>query len=531
MELYKHQREAFDKFKDSNEIALFFEQGCGKSATALKIAEYKYKQGMVEQLLVIAPNDVHHQWAYEQVPLWLECPHTVECFFGRGGKAKFYEPNEEGKLAVAAVNIDTFSLPDKWKQIAEWARARPTMIVLDEATSIKNFESNRTQRIMTCFNNITRRGKAIMHSEKHPNCLARCVLTGTPVTNGPMDLWSIMEFVRPNFFNRNWYDFRQYYGMFSKLSVGTASGMRQVSVMLNEQTWRSVKLCKDYATAWQVFGVTQDTYFTVQSQDKFDGPYKHADELKEILQTTAMFKKIQECIDMPEQVFIVKTLQMNKEQQAAYKDMALSQAAEYEGRVATALNKLTMATRLQQISSGFLQDKSYGENFDPDQDIKPEEVVWLGKTNPKLEALKRDIDESAKPVIVLTRYSAEAAKIYDMLKDEYSTLLYTGWKKTGKLDDFKEGKYDVLVANLQCVAYGFNLQNSCSMLYYSNSFSMELREQSQARIFRSGQKNVCKYVDYCFEGTIDETILKALKRKKSMLEWFREEEQEAAMKK
>ena len=113
-----------------------------------------------------------------------------------------------------------------------------------------------------------------------------------------------------------------------------------------------------------------------------------------------------------------------------------------------------------------------------------------------------------------------------MLKDDYNTLLYTGWKKTGKLDDFKEGKYEVLVANLQCIAYGFNLQNSCSMLYYSNSFSMELREQSQARIFRSGQKNVCKYVDYCFEGTVDETIMKALKRKKDMLEWFREEEQQ-----
>ena len=71
-DLYLHQKEAFEKFKDSNEIALFFEQGCGKSATALKIAEYKFDTGQIKQILVIAPNDVHHQWAYEQIPLWFK---------------------------------------------------------------------------------------------------------------------------------------------------------------------------------------------------------------------------------------------------------------------------------------------------------------------------------------------------------------------------------------------------------------------------------------------------------------------------
>ena len=101
-------------------------------------------------------------------------------------------------------------------------------------------------------------------------------------------------------------------------------------------------------------------------------------------------------------------------------------------------------------------------------------------------------------------------------------MLYTGWKKTGTIDDFKEGKYDILVANTSCIAYGFNLQRSHTILYYSNTFSMELREQSQARIFRSGQKSTCKYVDYVFDNTIDTKILAALKAKKNMLEYFRE---------
>ena len=235
-----------------------------------------------------------------------------------------------------------------------------------------------------------------------------------------------------------------------------------------------------------------------------------------------MFKKITDCIDMPEQVFITRTLTMNNEQSAAYRQMLTDQAAEYEGRITTALNKLTMATRLQQISSGFIYDKTFLADTDLDRDLLPDEVVWLGKTNPKIDALIRDIDESDKPVIVMTRYTAEADKIYSILKDQYSVMLYTGWKKTGTIDDFKEGKYDILVANTSCIAYGFNLQISHTILYYSNTFSMELREQSQARIFRSGQKSTCKYVDYVFDNTIDTKILTALKTKKNMLEYFRE---------
>ena len=420
------------------------------------------------------------------------------------------------------MNIDTFSLNDKWKPIVEWARAKPTMIILDEATCIKNVESNRTQRLLTCFNDIVKSGRAVRSSTKLDNCKVRCVLTGTPVTNGPMDLWSIMEFVKPSFFGVNWFGFKQYYGMFTKMSVSGAAGFRQISVLLNENTWRSIKLCRDYQMAYQVFGVSQDTYFTIQSQDTYQGPYKNAQELRQKLQSTAMFKKIKDCIDMPDQVFIERTMHLNKEQAEAYKDLQSQMITQYEGVTVTALNKLTMATKLQQVSSGFLYNSNV--ELDEDSDLTPDQVVWLGKSNPKLDMLLDDVAENDRPLIILTRYSAEAAKIYDLLKDNYNVLLYTGWKKTGTLDDFKEGNYDILVANIRCIAFGFNLQISHTTLYYSNTFSMELREQSQSRTFRAGQKEVCKYIDYTNLGTIDEKIIKALRHKKSMLEYFRTED-------
>jgi SNF2 family DNA or RNA helicase len=261
---------------------------------------------------------------------------------------------------------------------------------------------------------------------------------------------------------------------------------------------------------------------TVHSQDHFEGPYKHCEELKEQLSAVASFCKLAECVDMPEQTYITRTLSMTPEIAGCYRSMKKEQQVVYNDHLATALTKLAAATRLQQISSGFI----YGRDLsaEDEEDIMPDEVTWIGGTNPKMEAVKRDVDESDKPVIILTRYTAEASRLYDEFKDKYSTLLYTGWKKTGTIDEFKAGKYDVLIANTACIARGFNLQNSHTVIFYSNTFSMELRQQAEFRTYRIGQKEVCKYVDYMYEGTIDEDIVRALQMKKNMLEYFREQE-------
>lgn len=516
-----HQREALDKFADSSEIALFFEMGCGKTATTLWLAQEKYNKGEIDSVLVIAPNDVHRQWFDEQIPDWVTVPFESQCIGGRGGAKEMIEFNDNDKLKFVCVNVDTFSQPHKWEAIVDWSNEHNCMIVLDEATSIKNVDSKRTQRILYEFNLIQKRGKTIVSSQKvNPY---RVVLTGTPVTNGPMDLWSIMEFVKPNFFGRNWYSFKKHYGMFTRLAVTNAAGQaREIDVLLNDKTWQGIKFCKSYDEAFTLFGCSQDTYFTVQTQDKFEGPYKHADELREQLQAVAVFKKLTDCVDMPPRNFIVRNLTMSPEQAACYKSMRNQQLAYYSDHQATALNKLTMATRLQQISSGFICDKDY-EPDDEEADLTPDEIVWIGKSNPKLDALMRDLDECDKPVIILTRYSAEASKIYDLCKDKYNTCLMTGWKRIGTIEDFKEGKYDVMVANTTVIARGFNLQRSHTILFYSNTFSMELRQQAEFRTFRTGQKNACQYIDYIYDGTIDETIINSLTMKKNLLEFFREQ--------
>lgn len=541
---FGHQKEAIDRYKDKDDIALFFEMGCGKSFTTLQIAQEKFKAGQIKGLLVIAPNDVHRQWYDELVfgvdkdhdgVMWqeLQINFEAQCFGGRGGQKELYPFIYPDTFKFVSVNVDTFSQPHKWEEIVNWANSSDYMIAIDEATVIKNPTSKRSQRLLYEFNDIKKHGKSIVSSIK--KCPVRAVLTGTPVTNGPMDLWSIMEFVHPNYFNRNYYSFRAYYGMFTKLAVETGYGQRNVDVLLTEKTWRAIHDSKDFTEAACLFGCSEDTYMTIKHQDKFIGPYKHADELKELLKPVATFKKLTDCVDMPSVQYIERKVGMSDAQQAVYSSMQKDLLAQYGDHVTTAANKLIVSLRLQQISSGFIMgQKALAEDEwdfssltdNPEavdtKDLMPNEVVWIGDTNPKLDALMRDVAECDKPLLILTRYSAEAAKIFELCQKEgYRTGLFTGWKVVGGIDAFKNGELDILVANSSKISRGFNLQIAHTTLFYSNTFSMETRQQAEFRTFRMGQQHPCLYIDYT-SSKIDDMINTALKMKKGLLEYIRE---------
>jgi SNF2 family DNA or RNA helicase len=537
-EYYPHQREAIERFRDSSEAALFMEMGTGKSATVLAIVASQFRSKKLDALLVIAPNDVHRQWAIEQIPEWLDVPFDIQCLFGRGGAKEAYPFDENPDvLQVVCVNIDTFSTPSKWQDIVDWANSRRTFIVLDEATVIKNISAKRTQRILYAFNDVTHKGKQILSSQV--KSAGRAVLTGTPVTNGPMDLWAIMEFLRPNYFGRNWYSFQAHFGMFTRMDVNG----RAINIPLNEDTWKAIKGINSFSEARGIFGCSEDTFNTVHSQDVYEGPYKHADELKQLIMPIAYFKQLKECTELPEQLYNQRLLKMSPEQQTCYDSMCAELLAEYNGRQATALNKMTAIIRLQQISSGFIFDKDFDVTLDgsdedhahgtgdivarlyglvEERDITPDDKIqWIGTSNPKLDALYRDIDESVKPVIIITRFSAEAARIFGDLSARMSCCLMTGWKRVGSIEEFKEGKYQVMVANGNVLRFGFNLQNSNNMLFYSNTFSLETRLQTEGRIFRLGQENTCLYTDYLNEDSVDEKIVSALKLKRNLLDYIR----------
>lgn len=523
---YEHQEETFERFKDATEMGIFFEQGLGKSAVSLRIAAHKFKKGDIDACLIVAPNGVHKQWFIEQVPLWLDyyqCRYEAQLLGGKAGKNSrpFRDPKA---LQVVCVNIDTFSTPKKWEEIALWANYKKTFIILDEATTIKSVKSQRTQRMLYAFNTVHRRGKAILASI--PKSVARAVLTGTPTTEGPFDLWAIFEFLRPNYFKRNYYSFQNHYGLFYTMVVESMGDdgkpvLRSFPSLIKEPVWEQIRSCKSYGEAFANFGVTEDTYRDVVSQERYSGPYRHADELKAAIAPVSVFKTLEECVDMPGKNYERKILDMNPEQARMYREMEDELLTQYGTYESSAASRLIAYIRLQQITSGFL---SATKIVDEETDIIPSrELIWIGNTNPKLEQMYSLIETETPvcPVIVITRFSAEAARIYDDLYKKMPCMLYTGWKKVGNMEDFQAGKFDVLIANERAISRGFNLQISHSTHFYSNTFSLEDRLQTESRTYRIGQKNKVRYTDYLYLDTVDMKIVASLRQKRELLDYMR----------
>ena len=514
---YKHQEIALERYRDKAEIPLFFDPGTGKTRTALLIAEAKFKAGQIDAVLVIAPNGVHKQWAVEEVPKWLS--HVDTTVQWRKNKKLFFV---ERKLNIVCTNIEQFSTKERYLDYVNWATSHKTFIILDEATRIKNPKAIRTQRLLYEFKTVVRRGKTILKSE--PKTVARAILTGTPVTNGPFDVWPMFEFLRPGYFGVNWYGFQNRYGMFHAIQVNG----RVIRILINEDAWSQIRNCTSFEMANALYGVSLSTYDTIRAQDHYEGPFRNVDSLRDKMLEIAMFVRIEDCIDMPDRTYNRKLLDMSAEQSRVYHEMELYFITQYKDEKVEAKSKLTAYIRLQQIASGFVSSEQLPES--EVEDPPPNKITWFDD-QPKIDQLLCDVEEitdvegiTNNQVIIVCHFSAEAERIYDALTAEgYKVCLQTGWKKVGSIDGFKRGDYKVMVANIRVISMGFNLQEHCNhMIFYSNTFSLEDRIQVEARIYRAGQAHPCIYLDYVMKDTIDMKVYAALKQKKQLADYIRD---------
>lgn len=524
---YEHQIEAIKKLYGKSFGALFMEQGTGKSKVAIDIASNLFLEGKINAVLLIAPNGVQKQWAYEQIPEHSSIPFRIQVWthsssrFRREAQEDFIIGEWPGQLKWFCTNVDVFSTKRNIYTFREYVQNHKTFVIVDESTRIKNPSANRTINILYNLAKCIKQGKKIV--DVKPLSAYRMILTGMMVTNSPYDLWSMFEFLQHNYFHCNYYAFRAHYGIEVKDTHPVTESIFNRFMRLDEM--ESIRKYhaegKSPEAIAYIMNTSESNVAHILRHPSILTPFKNLEELKQQIEPFSYIIRKDECLDLPPKIYERIEVEMNSEQKRIYKELIKEFLSIYDEKELTVANKVSLIGRLQQVTGGFFPyyDTTTGKG----------KVTQITATNPKLEALKADLDETGTEVIIIwARFVAELKMINQQLTKSFPqkriSLYYGGtWTEDREkiIKGFKEGKVDILVANARIAGVGLNLQRSHFHYFYSNSFSLEDRLQAEDRSHRSGQEYAVLYKDIIMKNTVDEKVYKVLAAKKNLLDYFR----------
>jgi len=235
--------------------------------------------------------------------------------------------------------------------------------------------------------------------------------------------------------------------------------------------------------------------------------YKNLSELSEKLQPFYYRVLKDDCLDLPKKTFMKRIIQLTPEQEKVYRQMKQMALAELNGKVITTATVMTQLMRLHQITCGHFKS-----NDGTVQKLK----------NDRTNELINIINEVSGKVVIWAHWRNDIETIIEHLKKEYgdnSVVTYYGDttqdERQNAIKQMQDPNSTVrfLVGTPQTGGYGITLTAASTMIYYSNGYDLEKRQQSEARIDRIGQTKPMTYVDIIAEETIDEKIVKALRKK------------------
>ena len=452
---YAHQLKALEMSWNKEVFAYFMEMGTGKSKVLLDNVAMLFDKGKIDSVLIVAPKGVYKNWSDSEIPehmpthidrnvvLWkslITKEQKLKC-------DSLFEQNFT-KLQIFIMNVEALSTKKGLEAARQFLNVKKTLFAVDESTTIKNPGAKRTKNIL-----------GLSKLAKY-----RRILTGSPVTKSPLDLYTQCLFLDEYLLNHSsYYSFRTRYAI---MRTANFNG-------------RSVQL---------VVG------------------YHNLDELAEKLKPFSYRVLKDDCLDLPAKTFMKRVIQLTPEQKKVYSQMKSMALAELNGKMITTVNVITQLMRLQQITCGHFKADDGSM-----QEIK----------NNRITELMDLLEEVEGKAVIWAHWRHDIATIVREIEKEYpgSVVTYYGdttvedrQKAIKKIQD-PESKVRFLVGTPQTAGYGITLTGASTMIYYSNGYDLEKRQQSEARIDRIGQKKPMTYIDILAEDTIDEKIVKSLRKK------------------
>jgi SNF2 family DNA or RNA helicase len=452
---FVHQAAYLQRFWEDPHVALLADMGTGKSFMLINNAAMLYDKGKINAVLIIAPKGVYRNWYKSEIPKHMpeHVTYKMACWSPAPRKAERQEMEEMWNcvdaMRILIMNIEAFSTEKGMTYARTFLRVTQAFMAIDESTTIKTPTAKRTK-------NIIKVGKEAVYKR---------IATGSPVTKSPLDLYSQCEFLSPDCLNvHSYYAFQARYAVLVERKMSTH-------------------------TFKQIVG------------------YRRLDELQHKLNDFSFRVTKEECLDLPDKVYTRREIELTAEQRKAYDQMKLMALAEVEGNLMSTNNALTQLMRLHQIVCGH---------------VKMDDGQQLDIPSNRVNELLATVAETQGKVIIWANYRRDIENIRIALAKEYgmtSVATYFGDTEAEErqeiVEKFQDPDSDLrfFVGNPRTGGYGLTLTAANLVVYYSNSFDLEVRLQSEDRAHRIGQTSKVTYVDFITPGTVDEHIVKALRNK------------------
>jgi SNF2 family DNA or RNA helicase len=451
---YAHQMTALEKSWNKESYAYFMEMGTGKTKVLIDNLAMLYDKGKVNGALIIAPKGVVGTWYNNELPNHL--PNHIENVtvlwqsnITKKQQEKLETLYEIGTaLHILIMNVEALSTDKGIKFAEKFLSCHETLIAIDESTTIKNPAAKRTKNILSLAQNTK----------------YRRIMTGSPVTKNPLDLFSQCYFLDPFHLDHDsYYSFRMRYAIMKTANI---SG-------------RKIQLVNGF---------------------------KNLGELSDKLQPFSYRVLKDDCLDLPDKIFIKREIQLSPDQRKLYEQMKQEALAILKGKQSTTVNTLTQLMRLQQITCG---------HFTSD------DGVTQPITNNRITELMNVLEETEGKAIIWAHYQYDINAIIEAVTEKYgpgSIVDYYGLTpqeqrqpNIKRFQDDPECRF--IVGTPSTGGYGITLTAANTVIYYSNGYDLEKRLQSEDRAHRIGQKKSVTYVDLMADDTVDEKIVQALRKK------------------
>jgi len=449
---FAHQSKALEMSWDKEVFAYFMEMGTGKSKVLIDNIAMLYNAGRINGALIVAPKGVYKNWFDSEIPNHM--PDYIQKKVGlwrTDPNAKDLKPmfSTGADLHILIMNVEAFSTKKGLQFAHRFLSSHDSLMGVDESTTIKNPAAKRTKNILS-LRSLTK---------------YRRILTGSPVTKSPLDLFSQCNFLDPWLLDQSsYYSFRTRYAICRKIQVQG----RQVEIVVG---------------------------------------YRNLSELSDKLKPFSYRVLKDDCLDLPKKTYLKRTIDLSDEQRKVYKQMKQEALAVLNGKMVTSATVITQLMRLHQITCGhFTSDDG------TIQEIK----------NNRISQLVDILEEVEGKAVIWAHYRYDIEKIVEAISKKYgnnTVVTYYGDTTTDeraaaikKIQD-KDSPVRFIVGTPQTGGYGITLTGASTMIYYSNGYDLEKRQQSEARIDRIGQEKPMTYIDIMAEDTVDMKIVKSLRSK------------------